>query len=62
MDVWRQLEDAVREGGVRVEARLALLESLREEADFAQLKDRLDRATERLEDAAAQLRREARGR
>jgi len=62
MDVWTLLEAAVRESGVRVDERVALLERLSDEAEFARLADRLDEAVARLEGAAGQLRREARGR
>jgi len=62
MDVWQQLTEAVRESGVRVDERLRLLKSLRSEEDIERLGDRLDAAVARLEDAAGQLRREARGR
>lgn len=62
MDLFEELEAAVRDAGVRVEERLALLEELRDAEGFVRLRQRLDAGEERLETAARALRREARGR
>lgn len=62
MDLFEELEAEVRDNGVRVEERLALLQELRDDAGFARLRDRLEAGEERLEAAARALRREARGR
>ena len=59
MNVWESLKKAVRENGVRVEQRLALLEKLHDPDCCVRLQDDLEEARRRLDAAANQLRREA---